>query len=114
MAQTADLFPPIDATVEQETIGFDFGPALKAGVTITSVATITCAVHSGTDATPSARLVGGSSIVASQATGAPSAAVAQNIGNMLAGVTYVLQCVVNTSDGQKLSLWSRLPCVAAT
>ncbi len=114
MAQAADLTPPIDATVEVETIAFDFGPALNSGVTISSVASLTCTVHTGIDATPSSRLIGTSAIIASKATGAANAAVAQNIGNMLAGVTYLLQCVANTSDGQKLSLWTRIACVGAT
>ena len=114
MAQTADLTPPIDATLELETIGFDFGLALAATTTIASVQSLTCAVHKGTDASPSSRLIGGTTIVPSKSTGLVAQAVAQNIGNAIAGVTYLLQCVVNTSDGQKLSLWARIACVLPT
>lgn len=117
MAQTADLTPPIDATLEFETIGFDFGLAMAATATITSVQSLTCTVHgggTGTDATPSSRLIGGSTIVPSKATGLASQAVAQQFGNAVAGVKYLLQCVANTSDGQKLSLWARIDCVLPT
>ena len=47
MAIANDLYPPIDAAVELETIGFDFGPALNAGVTVTAILSVTCAVHPG-------------------------------------------------------------------
>jgi hypothetical protein len=41
-------------------------------------------------------------------TGAANAAVSQLVG----GVTYRLQCVATTSDGQSLSLWTHLTCQA--
>lgn len=114
MARTNDLTPPIDTTVELLTIGFDFGPVLGVGETIASIASLTCSVYSGTDASPSSRLIGGSSIVASKATGAASSGIAQQVGSMLAGVTYLLQCVVLTTGGNRPSLWTHLSCVQPT
>jgi hypothetical protein len=106
-----DLTPPI-LTGETRTIGFDFGPILNSGVTIGSIASVTCTVHYGTDASPSSRLIGAPSIVASEATSAASAGVAQNIGTMQNGVTYTLTCYVDTSDGQVLGIETHISCVA--
>jgi hypothetical protein len=111
MAQAKDLMPPIDAG-EEETVGFDFGPILSSGVTITGTPTVTCAAYRGSDAAASSRFVGSAEIVASSKTGAPSAQVNQLVGTMVGGVTYRLQCVVDTSDGQTLSLWAHLACIA--
>jgi hypothetical protein len=107
MSQTNDLSPDIDATVEFETVTFDYGPILASGATVAN-ATVTCSVVSGTDATPSQRVVGSPSITTSLQTGAPNAAVSQ----LVASVTYRLQCVAKTSDGQSLSLWTHLTCQA--
>jgi hypothetical protein len=115
MSQAADLTPPIDSTVEQESIGFDFGLILGPGVSISAVVSLTCTVDPGSpvsDATPSIRLIGSSFLIPSNQTTAPAAAVAQMIGSMVAGVIYLLQCVVLTSDGQRLSLWTRMPCIS--
>jgi trimeric autotransporter adhesin len=111
MSQTNPLSPDIDATVEFETVTFDYGLILASGATITS-ATTSCAVVSGTDATPSQRITGSPSITTSLQTGASNAAVSQLVGGMVAGVTYRLQCVATTSDGQSLSLWTHLTCQA--
>jgi hypothetical protein len=108
MSQARDLSPPMDAAIEQEIVGFDFGPALAAGVTITGVADLACAVYQGADDSPASRLLGAPQIVASSATGAASAQVNQLFGTMVAGTTYRLQCLVTTSDGQTLSLWTHV------
>jgi hypothetical protein len=113
MSQTNPLSPNIDATVEFETVTFDHGLILAAGAAITS-ATVTCSVVSGTDPTPSARVVGSPSNTTSLQTGAANAAVSQLVGGMVAGVTYRLQCVATTSDRQSLSLWTHLTCQAPT
>lgn len=102
-------FPPIDPTVEKENLTFDYGPRLGAGVTITS-ATLTCTAIIGLDASAASRLLGSSSIVASPSSGAPAGAVIQTVGTMVAGVTYQIQCVAQTSDGQALSVRMNLPC----
>lgn len=110
MSSTNNLTPPIDATVEQETVTFDYGGILKPGITLTGTPTITCDVYGGTDPTPDARIIGPWRIGDSPNTGAPNAAIYQVFGQMLAGVTYRLQCVCTTSDGQTLSLWTHLGC----
>lgn len=112
MSQTNNLLPPIDETVEVETATFDFGLILAAGVTLTGTPTVTCAVYSGVDSDPASRLSGPAIIVTSPNSAAPSAAVSQLVGAMIAGVTYRLQCVCATSDGQNLSLWTHLSCQA--
>jgi hypothetical protein len=109
MSQTNPLSPDIDATVEFETVTFDYGLILAAGATITS-ATVTCSVVSGTDPAPSSRVVGSPSNTRPLQIGAASAAMSQLVGAMVAGVTYRLQCVATTSDGQSLSLWTHLTC----
>lgn len=112
MARTNDLGPAIDSSVEQETATFDFGPILAPGVSIAYVVSLTCVAYLGVDAAASSRLLGPSATGPSPATFAPSAAVYQLVGNMLAGVTYRLQCVVKTTDGQTPSAWTHLQCVA--
>lgn len=108
--QVAPFSPAYD-TGEIETLTFDYGPALAAGVTITSVQSMKCVVVSGTDASAAARLSGAPVITTSPNTGAPSAAVLQQVSGMLGNVTYQLQALVNTSDGQRLSLRANLPCL---
>lgn len=110
VSQTNQLLPPIDATVEIETVTFDFGLILVAGVTVTGISSVTCEVVSGTDSNPASRLVGGAAIVASPNSGGANQAVAQLVGTMLGGVTYRLQCVVTSSDGQTISLWNHITC----
>lgn len=114
MAYTQTLYPPIDSSVEQDNITFDFGPILAPGVSITSVISVSCTAVTNAilDATPSARVLGTAAVVQSPSTLALAGAVVILVGNMIAGVTYLLQVVVGTSDNQKLSLWCRLPCVA--
>jgi hypothetical protein len=102
-------FSTIDPT---ETINgtFDFGPWLATGVSISSVSAVSCTVLSGTDAGASSRLIGSSSLVASPSTAAARAAVLQQWGMMVAGVLYVMEATVVTSDGQTLSLWAHQLC----
>lgn len=111
MSRTNDLSPPIDNTIELLTIGFDFGLVLGQDEIIGSIASIACATYSGIDANPNSRLIGLPQIVNSQKTQAPLSAVAQQVGGMLAGVTYRLQCVVRTSLGNFPSLWTQFACV---
>lgn len=111
MSQTNDLTPPIDSSVELLTAGFDFGPVAGVGETIASITALTCAVYIGADANPSSRLIGSPSIVASKKTGVAALGVTFQVGSMLAGVTYRLQCVVLTTAGNELSLWTHFACV---
>src|SRR6266446_8593769 len=106
MSQGNDLSPPQDSVVELETIGFDFGADLASGETITSVTSLTCVNAAGFDQSPSSRLVGPNFIVASSKTGSPAGQVNQNFGGALGGVRYLLQCVVMTSNGHSISLWT--------
>jgi hypothetical protein len=105
MAKANDLTPPIDATVEIETITFDFSQLLGSA-TLTAIQSVTCALAGGTDVTPTARLVGSPEISTS------ATSVLQQIGNMQAGARYRLQCVAATSDNQTLSIWTHISCVA--
>ena len=93
------------------TIGFDFGLVLGQYETIVSVASLACAAYSGIDPAPNSRLIGSPQIIISQKTQALASAVAQRVGGMLAGVTYRLQCVVQTSLGNYPSLWTQFACV---
>lgn len=109
MSLAPALKPNIDPTVEEETVTFDFGLALNGNVSI-SVDEILCIAIVGTDASAGSRLIGDPTVVASPTTGGFNQAVLQLVGTMLAGVTYQLQCVVTTSDGQTLSLRVNWTC----
>lgn|GEM_PF-1003946 len=110
IANPRDLTPPIDAALEQELVTFDYSEILTNSANLISINELTCSVSFGTDATPGARILSAPSIIASPRNGIPASSVVVLVGNMLADVTYRLQCVVNTSDGQILSLWCRLAC----
>lgn len=113
MAQANDLTPSIDAVLEQENIGFDYGPVLDTGVTILAILNLIVEVEQnsvGQDPTPMARLLSLPQVIASRATGALQQGVAVLFGTAVAETTYVIQCVVQTSDGQRLSLWTRFLC----
>jgi hypothetical protein len=111
------LWPPIDAAGEEEFVGFDFGPALAPGVTVSGNPAVSCTVYSGSagdDPTPGDRLLASPAIVPSAATGAASAQVDVLIGQMVGGAMYLLQCAAATSDEQVLVITARLTCIAPT
>ena len=115
VAQTTDLLPPIDATVETETVQFDYGAILSSGVTLTGTPTITCVLspsqsYQGSDPSPTSRLIGMPVIGTSKTTGGANQAVNQQIGTMIGGCRYKIQCVATTSDDQILSLWTHIGC----
>ena len=111
MSQTNDLQPPIDSTVEIETVTFDFGLILQSGNAILQgTPTVTCNLVSGTDPDPASRLQSDPMIVASPNSGAAASAVSLLVGSMIGGTIYRLQCWCATSDGQTLSLWTHLMC----
>lgn len=123
MAFTKTLTPPIDSTVEEEKITFDFGPELAlpttdingnpvAGVTIQEIISTTCTavINAALDSNPSSRIVGSPLLTTSPSTLQPNCAVIVLVGTMIGTVIYLLQCVVLTTDGQRLSLWGYLPC----
>ena len=97
---------------EIETICFDYGMLLQDGpLTVTSVLSIACTVLRGTDASASSRIIALPVISESRETGVASSAVLQQFGNMLDGVTYLLQCTAVASDGQRLILPAHIMCV---
>jgi hypothetical protein len=113
MSRAKDFTPPIDATVEYETVSFDFGPAFASGVSISEINSVTCSVSAlsqNPDADASSRLSGSPSLAASTTTGVAGGQVNQLVGGMVGGVLYLLRAVVETTDGQTLSLWARLYC----
>lgn len=91
---------------------------LTTNATLTGTPVVTCTVASGSDDAPSSRLLSAPQIVDAApppgGSGVASGAVAILVGTMIAGTTYIMQCVAQTSDGQELSLWQDLPCVAPT
>ena len=112
MSRAPDLCPAIIAGVEQEYVTFDFGPGVPTGVVIETVVSINCYSLDDSDLMPMSRILGGSTIIASPTTGQANQAVYQLFGNMIAGL-YLVQAVVQTSDGQTLSVEARWSCVSA-
>ncbi len=90
---------------ETSNIFFNFGTRLAVGETISS-ASVTCAVYSGTDASPSSVISGSATISGAQVT--------QKVTGGTLGVTYKLVCTANTSASQVLLLTSFLVIVPDT
>lgn len=84
---------------ESEVYSFDFENDIASGETL-SVATFTLSVHEGTDASPSSRLSGSSSISGTIAS--------QRLTGLQSNVTYNLSCSVTTSLNNTLILWARV------
>ena len=116
MSRAPDLCPPIVATVEQEYVQFDFAPGLADGATITGISGgslgVFCYSLSGTDSAPMTRILSTPQIIASPSSKLPNQAVVALFGNMIAGL-YLLQAIIQTSDGQTLSVEARWSCVTA-
>lgn len=93
-------FAPADSA-ESELYGFDFKRDLAPGETITAV-TFALSVIEGTDATPTARLVGSPLIAGTQ--------VKQRIAGLVPSVTYGVEAVVSTNQANSRSLWGRVAC----
>lgn len=91
------LEPKYAAEVKKQV--FDFASVLAVGETI-STQTVTAAVYSGTDASPSA-LISGSAT-------ASGTKVTQTITGGLAGVVYTITCSITTSLSQTLRLMGYL------
>lgn len=84
------------------TYTFDFSYDLPGGDTITG-ASWTLVVVSGTDSSPSSRLIGAPTI--------NGALVSQQIGNTPAGVRYAVRALATTSGGNSISIFSHLRSV---
>ena len=80
MAEIIALDPPIDAVVEEENVGFDFGQVLDPAVAIVAIAAMNIYVIEGADPTPGMRILGSPLIVASPTTGVPTQCVIQRFG----------------------------------
>jgi hypothetical protein len=104
-----ELTPPILAA-EQAMVDFDFGPLLISGETVLLPPTLTCSATWGTDAAPSAKLIGSATVNPSPSTGITDGAVAQLVGGMNGATRYKLQCSVVTTKGQTLSRSAYLNC----
>ena len=96
-------FPPI-ADAENEYLTFDFSGILN-GATISSVHLVNCSLIWGRDESPESRVIGNAVVVGNS--------VKQLFGTMIGGSRYLIQCYVETSDGQQLAVQSRVNCVAA-
>lgn len=97
----ADIAPD-----EQINLAIDFTSRLSPGDTIASITNWTCTVADDSlapDAAPSSRLIGSPSL--------SGAVVTQAVGNCLSGVTYVMEALVQTAAGDKLSIWSPINCI---
>jgi hypothetical protein len=104
MPRAAFDFPPVSPT-EQVVLGFDFSPDLAVGeLLILGSTSVSIAVVSGVDATPSSRLIGTSSISGSFAL--------QAIGGLQSGAIYNIVATVATSGTQILTLSAHQSCNA--
>jgi hypothetical protein len=110
----------IDPAVETVTVTFNFDPWLAAGVTISSVVSVTAVVSKSSlaaDPNPQNIITGLPQIgpvppaFPGTPAGAANRAVLQQVTNCQPGVTYLLQCLILTSDSQELNLATKLPCL---
>lgn len=99
MSETNVLVPPIEPVSEFETVEFDYGLTLNAGIQIVS-AVINVTVYEGTDPNPQNILNSYLVIGTSTRTQKPNQAVFQSVGNCIDGVSYRIQCVATTNDNQ--------------
>lgn len=113
MSRAPDLCPPIVAGVEQEYVTFDFAQGLNPGIIIASIVAVNIFSLTGNDPTPSARLLNAPAITTSPSSSLAGQAVYALFGNMIAGL-YLLQAIIQTTDGQTLSVEARWPCVNPT
>lgn len=113
MPQCPDL-PEIDTTVQYQTITFDFGPYILANCppgTVIDPGTppvVTCDARIGTDPDASTRLIGPPQIGTAcqpDGSGLTNCAVLQQVGNVVGGVGYRLQCWAKVTSGDTPSLW---------
>ncbi len=90
---------------ESEPFGFDFENRLDDGETISS-ATWTCSVAADSEATdddPQSHIIGDPTN--------SGTITKQRVGNLVAGVKYVLQAQIITSESNDKSGWSHVPCI---
>lgn len=89
---------------EQVSRAMDFSPALAAGESLTGTPVCSVSVLSGSDPTPSNRLVGGPTISGTQ--------VGVLLGTMIAGCVYQITMTVLTTKNQTLVLYASQPVLS--
>lgn len=106
MKATSD-FSPIAPDEAPRYLSVDFSTYLISGDTVATIVAWNCTVAAASptpDPDPASRLIG-----------APAQAgdvVVQHVGGCLAGVIYIMEAVVDTTAGERLSIWAYLKCVA--
>lgn len=112
-------FSVIDPTVEQVTGTFNFDPWLALGETVVAIISITVTNSNLSlvqDPNPQAIVFGTPMIgpvppaFPGTPSGAPNRAVLQQFSNCQSNVLYLAQCLVLTSNNQKLNLACHMPC----
>lgn len=88
-------------TTESEVYSLNFVNDLQSGETILSVVFAMTAAE-GVDSDPSSRLDGAPSFIGTTAM--------QRVTGLVTGVVYTLAATVTTSLGNRITLWSRIPC----
>lgn len=103
-------FDPSDPP-EDEIYSFDFINDLNADEELVS-AVFDLSVKTGTDASVASRLSG----LATVDTGADgrTTVASQRVVGLLAGVTYLIQCLALTDQDNQRNLWSHIICKAPT
>lgn len=108
-------FPPIDALIQKQTLGVDFGLFLPPGVTLTGTPTVSISVTQGVDPNAAERLLASPTIGTIQpgqnGTGVIDVSLLQQVGTCLGGVDYLLVFSCDRSDGDNVVAWAHLPCV---
>lgn len=113
-------FPSMDADGQTETLWIDWGNDLSEGVTLdpNATPTVTVSVVYGSDPAPQSRLLTtpyvGTVSVADQGTGVQNAAVLFNFGNVIGGVTYLIEVTCLRTDGTVASAVGHIAGITPT
>lgn len=95
-----------------QTLGFDFGFFLPAGVTLTGTPTVVATVMDGTDPTPDSEFAGAAAIgtiaVADGGSGKANTAIKRRFVPVLSPVHYLLQATCLRSDGDTAKMSSHV------
>lgn len=96
---------PEKRPAEAVTVTFRFARELPAGVSLEPGATVMLAVRKGTDVSPQAMLAGAPAVAGTDV-------LARVMGGM-DGVQYLVSCIAETSNGDRLQLDAILPVANA-
>lgn len=115
MPETVRPLTPIAANTELRTFTFDFSSQMQPQDAIVDVLSITCTVDldssEAMDGGSNNRLLGAFRIGTSPTTQIPKQAVLQQVGTCIGNVTYILYCLVLSTNGDNPALWGRLACI---